>query len=123
MIVWAPDFPVWGGPWLLGSPSGYATAKTPHLNGPNDIYEILRASFLKHFKKHFERKKLYLTPIHIRYVKSLENQVIAPVYTSFYRVYRIQLISLTSRHALYFIPPLLCLHVTIYACYTRFLLT
>ena len=26
MIVWPPDFPVWGGPWPLGPPPGYATA-------------------------------------------------------------------------------------------------
>ena len=25
MIVWPPDFPVWGGPWPLGPPPGYAT--------------------------------------------------------------------------------------------------
>ena len=25
MIVWPPHFPVWGGPWPLGPPPGYAT--------------------------------------------------------------------------------------------------
>ena len=27
MIVWPPDFPVWGGPWPLGPPPGYATGQ------------------------------------------------------------------------------------------------
>ena len=34
MIVWPPDFPVWGGPWPLGPPPGYATAHTLSLAYP-----------------------------------------------------------------------------------------
>ena len=30
MIVWPPDFPVWGGPWPLGPPPGYATGGGLH---------------------------------------------------------------------------------------------
>ena len=27
MIVWPPDFPVWGGPWPLGPLTGYTTVE------------------------------------------------------------------------------------------------